>query len=40
MIGTLAHVTQVEAPAGLLLFIAGFAAGAVVVSFVRRFRAS
>ncbi len=40
MIDTLAHITPVEAPAGLLLFLAGFAAGALAMSLARRFRAS
>ncbi len=40
MLNTLAHITPVEAPAGLLLFLAGFAAGALAISLVRRFRVS
>jgi len=38
MINTLAHITTVEFPAGLLLFLAGFAAGALAVSLARRSR--
>ncbi len=38
MITTLAHFTPVEIPAGLLLFLAGFAAGVLALSLVRRFR--
>ncbi len=40
MINALAHITAVEAPGGLLLFLAGFAAGALAMSLVRHFRAS
>ena len=40
MLTTLAHITPVEAPTGLLLFLVGFAAGALAMSLVRRFRAS
>jgi hypothetical protein len=40
MISPLAHVTPVQAPAGLLLFLAGVVCGMLMVSLVRRFRAS
>ena len=40
MINVLAHITPVEAPAGLLLFLAGFAAGVVAMSLVSHFRAN
>ena len=40
MLTLFAHITPVEAPAGLLLFLVGFAAGALAVSLVSRFRAS
>lgn len=39
MIDTLAHITPLEAPAGLLLFLAGAACGALAVMLVRRLRA-
>lgn len=38
MINFLAHVTPVEAPAGVLLFVAGFFAGALVMRLAGRFR--
>jgi len=38
MINAFAHITPVEAPAGLLLFFAGFAAGALAISLIGRFR--
>ena len=40
MINVLAHITPVEAPAGLLLFLGGFAAGALAILLVRHFRVS
>ncbi len=40
MISTLAHITPVEAPAGLLMFVAGFAVGALVMSFTKSFTKS
>ncbi len=38
MINALAHITPVEAPAGLLMFLAGFAAGVLAMSLARRCR--
>ena len=38
MTNALAHITPVEAPVGLLVFLAGFAVGALVMLLVRRFR--
>ncbi len=40
MVYTLAHITQAESPAGLLLFLAGIAVGALATSAFRRLRAS
>jgi len=40
MINALAHITASDAPTGLLLFFAGCAAGALVMSLVYRIRAS
>jgi len=36
----LAHFTPAETPTGLLLFLAGFACGALAMLLVRRFRTS
>jgi hypothetical protein len=36
MISVLAHLTPVEAPAGILLFLAGCAVGLVVAALLRR----
>ncbi len=38
MINFLAHFTAVEAPAGLLLFLAGFVAGIVAPKLLQRLR--
>lgn len=38
MIHILAHITPVEAPAGVLLFLAGFMLGAVIPKLAARLR--
>ena len=40
MIDALAHITPLEVPTGLLLFLAGLACGALATSLIRHFRAS
>ena len=40
MINSLAHLTSVEAPAGVLLYLAGVATGILAVAILRRLRTS